>query len=251
MRLLIASLILLIAFPSIAFNADRPVPFTTGEVLTYDVSWTRFVTAGTATLTVRDRRSSGGGKSAYYVTAEAKPSSFAERLYHVYYKAESFFDTETLRPTMATIYSEERGRKRRRVMTFRPGDVADYEVQAGSTAKSQFKTLPLTLDPVSDLYVIRALPLKEGQTTTVPFANNGRNYRLRLVVGRRESLKTALGPLQAWKLTPTVQDDKGQSATTRNLTLWMSDDARRLPLRMEVDLPVGSFALTISSVTRR
>jgi hypothetical protein len=30
-----------------------------------------------------------------------------------------------------------------------------------------------------------------------------------------------------------------------------SDDARRLPLRMEVDLPVGSFALNLASVRRQ
>ncbi len=250
MRPFILSLLVLVSFPSIAHMADRPVPFAAGEVLTYDVSWTRFVTAGTATLSVRDRRGMGAGKSAYYVVAEAKPSSLVENLYHVYYKAESLFDTETLRPSMATIYSDEKGRKRRRVMTFRPGNVADYEVQMASTVKSQFTTQPSTLDPLSVLYVLRTLPLKEGQATTVPFANNGRNYRLRLVVGRRESIKTALGQVQAWKLTPTVQDDKGQPATTRNITLWMSDDARRLPLRMEVDLPVGAFALTLASVKR-
>ena len=251
MRSVLLSLLVLTAFPTLAFNADRPVPFATGEVLTYDVSWTRFVTAGTATLTVRDRRSMGAGKSAYYVIAEAKPSSFVENLYHVYYKAESFVDTETLRPSMATVYSDEKGRKRRRVMTFRPNNVADYEVQMTSTVKSQFKTQPSTLDPLSVLYVLRTVPLKEGQTSTMPFANNGKNYRLRLVVGRRESIKTALGQVQAWKLTPTVQDENGKPATTRNLTLWMSDDARRLPLRMEVDLPVGSFALNLASVKRQ
>jgi hypothetical protein len=31
----------------------------------------------------------------------------------------------------------------------------------------------------------------------------------------------------------------------------MSDDARRLPLRVEVDLPVGSFRLTLASVARK
>ncbi len=250
MRFLIYSCVLLLLVPSLAYEADRPVPFNTGEVLTYDVSWTRFVTAGTATLTVRDRRAGAANKPAYYLVAEATPTSLVENLYHLYYKAESFLDTETLRPSISTIYSDERGRKRRRVMTFKPGDVADYEVQTSQSVHSQFKTQPSTLDPLSVLYVLRTLPLSEGKTTSVPFASNGKNYRLNLTVGRREPVATGLGQLQAWRLTPKVQDESGNPATTRNLTLWMSDDVRRLPLRMEVELPVGGFAVTLSSVKR-
>ena len=252
MRLSIAALAALLAFPSVAFEADRAVPFAIGETLTYDVSMTRFVTAGTATLTVRERRAAGAGRATYYIVAEAKPSSFVERLYHVYYKAESFIDTQTLQPTVATIYSDEKGRTRRRLMRFRPGNVADYEVQLRSNPvnKSEFKTQPSTLDPLSALYVMRTMPLKIGQATTVPFASNGKNYRIRMTVRGREQVRTGLGTLPALKITPLIQDENGQPATTRNLTLWLSDDARRLPLRMEVDLPVGSFAVSLASARK-
>jgi hypothetical protein len=32
------------------------------------------------------------------------------------------------------------------------------------------------------------------------------------------------------------------------LTLWMSDDARRLPLKMQTGLAVGSIQMTLSKV---
>ena len=69
------------------------------------------------------------------------------------------------RPSVtATIYSDERGRTRRRLIRFRPGDVADYEVQVRTNPvnKSEFKTQPSSLDPLSALYVMRTLPLKPG-----------------------------------------------------------------------------------------
>jgi hypothetical protein len=252
MRLSIVALLVLLLFPSVAFEADRAVPFAIGETLTYDVSMTRFVTAGTATLTVRERRATGGGRAAYYIVAEARPSRLVESLYRVYYKAESFVDTETLRPTVATIFSDERGRTRRRLMRFRPGNVADYEVQLRSNPvnKTEFKTQPSSLDPLSVLYVLRTMPLKPGESATVPIANNGKNYRMRVSVGSREQVRTGLGSLPALKLTPVIQDEAGKPATTRNLTLWLSDDARRLPLKMEVDLPVGSFALSLASAKK-
>ena len=251
-RWLITAVAVLLVSPAARVEADRAVPFTVGETLTYDVSWTRFVTAGTATLTVRERRPAGAGRASYYIIAEAKPTSFIERLYHLYYKAESFVDTETLQPSVATVYSDERGRTRRRLIRFRPGGVADYEVQVRSNPvnKSEFKTQASSLDPLSALYVLRTFPLKPGQVQTVPFASNGRNYRLRVAVIGREQVRTGIGQLPAWKLTPQIQDEKGQPATTRNLTLWVSDDARRLPLRLEVDLPVGSFALSLASARK-
>jgi hypothetical protein len=240
-------ILVLTALPAVAIRGDQKVPFAAGEVLSYDVSWTRFVTAGTATLHVRERRATAPGKAAYYLVAEAKPTSLVESLYHLYYKAESFVDTETLRPSVATMYSDERGRRRRRVTTFKGGGVADYEVQTASIARSQFETPPSPLDPLAALYLIRTLPLKAGLSTTLPLSSNGRNYRVRISVGRREELATPLGRLPAWRVTPLIQDDKGEAATTRNLTVWMSDDGRRLPLRMEVDLPVGTFQLTLTS----
>jgi len=33
-------------------RTERPVPFKVGETLTYDVSWSSYVTAGTAVATV-------------------------------------------------------------------------------------------------------------------------------------------------------------------------------------------------------
>ena len=42
----------------------------------------------------------------------------------------------------------------------------------------------------------------------------------------------------------------GGEAGARKLTLWISDDARRLPLLMEAEMPVGTFTLTLRSVSR-
>lgn len=253
MRSLLSALCVLLVFPSVAFEADRPVPFGIGETLTYDVSWTRFLTAGTATLTVRERRPSGGGRASYYLVAEAKPGSLVDRLYHLYYKAESFLDTETLRPSLSTVYSDEKGRVSRRLMRFRSAESADYEwqVRTAPVNKAEFKTQPGTVDPLSALYVIRTMPLKPGTVSWVPVASNGKNYRLRLSVSPREQIKTGVGTLPALKITPLIQDADGRPATTRNLTVWISDDARRLPLRVEVDLPVGSFRLTLAGVARK
>jgi hypothetical protein len=229
-------------------QADRPVPFKVGETLTFDVSWTSFVTAGTATLAVKERRAMGPGKSAYYLVAEGVPSSVLGKLYQLYYKAESFLDTRTLLPAMATVYSDEGGRKRHKTTTFKGNGTAQYQIRTASTATSTVKVPATAQDPLGVIYVLRALPLKAGLSIPIPMTDSGKAYTMRVRVAGRESVKSALGTLPAWKVALTVTDAAGKATDDGPLTVWISDDARKLPLKFTAGLAVGSFQLTLAKV---
>jgi hypothetical protein len=240
----------LIMFGAAPLQADRTVPFKVGEVLTYDVSWAGYVSGGTATLAIKERRPTGFGRTGYYTVAEAKPSSLIEHLYHLYYKAESFMDTETLRPSIATMYSDERGRTRLRTMKFLSSGQVDLEMKTKTLIQAKVQAPPQSLDPVSALYTLRATPMRQAQTTVLTFVNDGTIYRLSAYVAGRENIESGLGSMPAWRIALAVVDEEGRPATTRELTLWLSDDARRLPLRVQVGLPVGSFSLNLVSASR-
>jgi hypothetical protein len=248
--LLLTSAALVAATSSPTAQADRPVPFKAGESLVYDVSWTTFLTAGQATLSVKERRPAGAGRAQYYLVAEGQPSSVLRRLYHLYYKAESMMDTQSLRPATATVYSDENGRKRYKTTRFLGNGTVAYEIKTSTSAKSTVKVDPTAQDPLGAIYVLRALPLKPGQAPfTIPITDSGKSYRLRVVVGNREQVKTGIGTLPAIKLTLMATETGGKAADTSNLTLWLSDDARKLPLKFTAGLAVGSFQLTLARVT--
>jgi len=229
-------------------QADRPVPFKVGEVLTYDVSWTAFLTAGTMTLSVKERQSNAGD-ARYHLIAEGAPSSTLRRLYALYYKAESWLNTRTLQPALSSIYSDENGRKRHKISTFRGNGRIDYEVRTASTARSTVTVDPTSQDALGAIYVLRALPLVPGQRPLViPVVDSGKSYSMRVTVAGREPVKTGIGSLPAVKLTLAVTNVHDRAAGTDTLTLWMSEDARRLPLKMQAGLTVGSIQLTLARV---
>ncbi len=230
-------------------QADRSVPFKVGETLTFDISWTSFVSAGTATLAVKERRPAAGGRHAYYLVAEARPSSVISKLYSLYYKAESMLDTRTLLPSLATLYSDEGGRKRYKTTTFSGGGAAQYEVKTSTTATSSLKLPAATQDPLGAIYILRALPLKPGLSIPIPITDSGKSYTMRVRVGDRETVKSGLGSLPALKVSMAITDSAGKATGTGGLTLWISEDARRLPLRFEAGLTVGSVQLTLAKVT--
>lgn len=226
--------------------ADRAVPFKVGEVLTYDVGWSTYLTAGTATMSVKERKAVGAG-AAYDLVAEGRPSSLLDKLYHLYYKAQSFLDTRTLQPSIATVFSDERGRSKLRTVQFTGPRTIEFTPRANEP-REKHAVPALSQDPLSALYVVRALPLRAGQVLTMPIVDGNDVYQVRWQVGAPEPITTPAGAFSAWRITPTLSDAQGKAVANRRITLWLSNDARRLPLKLQAGLPVGNFTLTLVKI---
>lgn len=221
------------------------VPFRAGELLTYDVSYSTYVTAGTVTMHVQAKRPSYNSV-AYYVVAEARPTALMSKLYTLYYKADVLMDVYTLLPQRAGVYSEEGQRHQMKVTTFNnAARKATFEHVSAKTGKREFPVPAYTQDALSAIYVMRALPLKVGAKETIPVATGGRSYRAQVAVVGTEAVKTGAGPFPAFRLRTTLTDDSGQSSG-RPIHLWISDTPNRVPVKLQSELAVGSFVLTLS-----
>ena len=234
------------AAPS-ATKTERPVPFAAGETLAYDVSWSSYLTAGSATVSVKEKKPSYGSV-AYYIVAEGRPTTLLSKLYNLYYKADTLVDVYSLLPQRGSVYSEEGGRRRMKVTTFNhPSRRATFEMQTSTLMKKDLALLPYSQDALSAVYVLRGIPLKTGGRMTMPIADNGKLFKVEMSVGARENIKTGIGAIDALKITATMLTTDGKPEG-RPMSMWISDDARRLPVRMKADLAVGSFVLTLKSV---
>ncbi len=220
------------------------MPFRPGETLTYDVSWSDYLTAGSATFTVRDKRPSFGS-TAYYLVAEGRPTTLLSKLYSLYYKADSLVDAYTLFPQRGSVFSQENGRQRMKETRFDQARRSAVFQMRTATTMQQDQSLPgPTHDGLSALAAMRTLTFAPGASSSFAVSDSGYLYRVTLNVAGRESVETGLGQSAAWKVVPAIRDTKGQPVG-RGLAVWISDDARRLPLRIQAQLPVGSFVLTL------
>jgi len=222
------------------------VPFRPGEQLTYDVSYSTYVTAGTVTMHVQAKRPSYNSV-AYYVVAEARPTPLMSKVYTLYYKADVLMDVYTLLPQRAGVYSEEGQRHQMKVTTFNnAARQATFEHVSAKSGKREFSVAPFTQDALSAIYVIRALPLKLGAKETIPVSTGGRSYRAQVAVVGTEAVKTDAGPFQAFRLRTTLTDEQGKPSG-RPIHLWISDTPSRLPVKVQSELSVGSFVLTLNN----
>ena len=229
-------------------RVERQVPFKVGETLTYDVSWSTYLTAGSASVAVKEKKPSYNS-TAYYIVAEGRPTALLSKIYTLYYKLDTLLDSYTLLPQRGSVYSEEGQRHRFKTTQFdRGAKKVLFEYKADTTVKADFPTSPVTQDALSAIYVLRAIPIKAGDRMTMPVTDNGINYKVQFDVSGQERVRTPLGDQNAWKLKLSVFDDKN-APVGRNVAIWIGDDPRRLPLKLQADLPVGSFNLTLRSAT--
>ncbi len=237
------------AAPAAPAGAAKPrgevrVPFRPGERLTFDVSYSNYVSAGTVTMHVQAKRPSFNSV-AYYVVAEARPTPLMSKLYTLYYKADVLMDVYTLLPQRGGVYSEEGQRHQMKVTTYNDTTrKATFENVTAKSGKREFAIPALTQDALSAVYVMRALPLKVGVKETIPVATGGRSYRAQVSVVGTEAVKTPAGPYQAFRLRTMLYGDDGQP-NGRPIHLWISDTPSRVPVQVQSELAVGAFHLTL------
>jgi hypothetical protein len=228
-------------------RADTDVPFAVGETLTYDVTWSSTLVAGSAVMTVLERASSLGS-SAYRIVAEGKPLPMLESLYHLYYRMETVLDSVTLLPHLSSLYSEEGVSTQTATTTFeRAARIASFEVQSEPAVKVDVPVPQQAQDGLSAVYVLRTMALRAGESFSLPITDRGRVYSMKAAVNGHEPIAVPFGQVDAWSLDITITDEQGVPAA-ENVAVWISDDERRLPIRLQANLPVGDFVLLLRDV---
>jgi hypothetical protein len=220
------------------------VPFHVGETLTYEVSWSSFLIAGTAVSTVLEKKPSATS-TAYAIVADGRPLPLVARIYSLYYKLDTLIDSFTLLSERGSIHSEEGNRRVTATTTFnRAQRKAVFEQRGETTVTRDFSIPKQTQDGLSALYALRAMALKPGARIEFPVANDGAVFTVSVDVSRTERVRVPLGEFEAFALTLTAVDADRQLAA-RNMAVWISTDARRLPLKLQAELPVGDFVLAL------
>ena len=230
--------------PVPAPRVERVVPFKVGETLSYDVSWTSFLVAGSAVVSVKEKKPSFNA-TAYYIVAEGRPIALLARLYSLYYKMDTLIDSVTLLSQRGSLYAEEGKDRRTSITTFdRAMKLVFFEEDSDTTTKLDYAVPPDAQDGLSALYALRTRTFTPGEHVTVAVADSGSLYRLQATVGVPEQVRVPFGEATAWPIKGFIADSAGQLAWD-NIAFWITNDARRLPLKMQADLPVGAFVLAL------
>ena len=108
---------------------------------------------------------------------------------------------------------------------------------------------PSTRDAVTALFYVRTLPLAPGVIVTVPINEAGNNLVMQVAVGEPETIEVRGTPHQTLRLEPRLMR-RIERRRPINMTIWLSADERRVPVRVFVEAGFGRVRLDLVDYRR-
>lgn len=104
-------------------------------------------------------------------------------------------------------------------------------------------------DVLSIIYYLRTRPLEIGKHFEVTLSDSGRVYSVPVKVLERKRLKTLLGRVNAIRIQPELFGPQGLLKSKGKLSMWLTDDNKRVPVKAQVKTEYGVFDITLKRVS--
>jgi hypothetical protein len=194
------------------------------------------------------------GRRVVAVHGQAETTAFVKLLARVDDDYKLIVDTGTLLPV--SVSETERGLRERRISVAHVGPrTADVDFWSPEKQhKGRHMLTRIARDPLSGFFALRALPLTDGGAIDLDVLDGNALWRVALTTHRGQSLRVerdaaAHPAIRIDGVARRIEDNGRPRAGMgpRNLTLWLSDDADRVLLRLEADTDLGRCALELTS----
>lgn len=230
--------------------AAAPAGFQPGEGLTFTLS-VGPIPAGKARMSVGAPLRQQGRLVAA-VHGEAHSADWMRLLARLDDDYKVVFDAEALLPRQ--VHSVETGVRDRAIHSTLDGPQLSLDFAAPKEAYHLARTLPgNALDPVTALFTMRAARLGDGEVVELLVIDGFALYRAAATVVGREQIERDGGPAAAIHLEIEAKriDDQNRwdKKPPRHISLWLSDDDRRIPYRLAGDTDLGRANVELTSYT--
>tara|TARA_B110000977_G_scaffold75816_2_gene102308 strand:- start:836 stop:1606 length:771 start_codon:yes stop_codon:yes gene_type:complete len=235
---IVVILVLFLSFTS--FSQKEVRAFKSGEKLRYKMSYSGFLTAGTAVLELNEVELEG--KKVFYSRGSGWTSGIIKWFFKIDDVYESYFDKETIKPYYFKRKIDEGGYKKHRNTRFNY-DLKKAYVQDFINQKDTIVAFSNVQDMMSSFYYLRTQDvkgMKKGDEIAIDMFMDSQVYPFKLRFLGKEVLKTKFGKINTLVFRPLVQSGRIFKAE-ESVTIWITDDANKIPIKMQADLSVGSL----------
>jgi len=217
-----------------------PVPWKIGEYFQFSIDWNG-LNGGSSLMQVQNLQRMDG-RRVYHIVTKTESNSFVSKFYKVHDRAESFIDAESLYTRRFIKHLREGGYKK------------DYEIRFDQGAKkatyddgSSLDVPARVHDVLSAFYYVRTQPLPSGGTIHIPTHDNKKSYDMEVLVHGRERIEVPAGKFDCVMVEPVLKSE-GVFKSKGSIYVWLSDDARRIPVLVKSKVPVGSISVSLTDM---
>lgn len=209
-------------------------PYFVGERLTYNVSFSNFVSAAHVELFVAARGTFYGREGVELHAHVETTGVVYAALYSLNNDYISYVDPTNGQPYRAQQVVREAAKS--------SNTSSDFNQPAGTAAipdKLRVGEFPGTYDFLSALYRMRALPLAEGSTYYLTARGESQEYQTEVKVKGHEAIKTNVGSFNA--IVTQVRVMNNSDANDRHLQIYFTEDERHVPVLITAKLKAGDI----------
>lgn len=220
--------------------------FTPGEKLTYSISWSKVITAGTAVMEVKEGQTTDNKPVLRFVIS-VKSVGIVEAFYPVRETVESTVDPDGLYSLSFKLQESQGKKKRRREMIF---DHKNKTVIASlnDDRPETFSVADRVQDALSALYYIRtSQSFDTAKPIVVNVFDSGKTWAVEVYTLGKEKIKTPAGEFNTIKVK-TYPKYEGVFMNKGEIFIWLTDDARKIPVLMKSIITIGSIVTTLTDI---
>ncbi len=220
-------------------NPDNSA-FAIGEWFRFRIHY-GLVTAGYATLEVAQDLTN---ENAYHIKGYGTTTGLSR----LFFKVEDYYETKvdktTALPYQFIRKIDEGGHTKNKVIDFDQEARMAYVHDKKRNKEHEIKTPGDVQDMVSTFYYLRnaldVASLKVGDEAEVTMFFDEENFPFKLRFLGRDKINTKFGKVACLKFRPLVLAGR-VFKEQESLTIWVSDDDNKIPVRIKASLAVGSI----------
>ena len=184
------------------------------------------------------------GASVYHVVGKGKTTGAISWFFKVRDRYESFIDKDKLIPYKFVRDVNEGGYTKNIVIEFDQINQKAHVNNIKHNTQKVIETRPNVQDMVSTFYYLRdnmdMSALKVGDEVKTDMFFDEENYGFKIKYLGEETVRTKFGKIKCLKFRPYVMAGR-VFKEEESLTLWVSADKNKVPIRIKADLAVGSL----------
>jgi hypothetical protein len=232
------------------FAGAKPVWF--GESLKFKIGWS-FITAGEAELITNKIVSTPAGP-AFAAEAYAQSYSAIDALFKVRDINISWISAD-LKKSLGYWQSVREGGYMRDEWLIFDYKNNSYEVNKQNN-KKEISLTPYKFtgadiwDMLSSLYFVRSQKLPLKGELYFDIVNVNKQYPLKVIIHGKETVKVKAGKFDCILVEPVISGDGIFVSKGRSLKVWLTDDEYKMPVKMSVEVFIGSVYAELTAYTR-
>jgi hypothetical protein len=226
---------------SFKFRKMSNQAFSFKEKLTFRVHY-GLINAAAVTMEVGESYVDKNDRKCYHIKADGRTLKSFDWAYKVRDKFESYVDQEAIAPISYNKSVQEDKYTDNDLVTFKHSKKKLYGI------KGVLDMPEYTHDIISALYYVRNIDFssaKKGDNFPIDIYLDNKIYNLGFKYDGKETINTDIGKIKCLRFIPILVVDR-VFKDQNDMTVWVSDDDNKIPIRVKAKIMVGSVKVDIT-----